>query len=56
MDNFEWESGFKPRFGLVGIDYNTLERNPRKSAWMYGEIAKRDELQSKGEVPLPVER
>jgi beta-glucosidase len=26
MDNFEWASGFGPRFGLYRIDYETLER------------------------------
>jgi beta-glucosidase len=25
-DNFEWDKGFNPRFGLVYIDYPTLER------------------------------
>jgi len=35
MDNFEWLEGFEPRFGLVGIDYNTLERKVRPSAEYY---------------------
>lgn len=39
-DNFEWEKGFAPRFGLIEIDYDTLERRPRRSAAVYGEIAK----------------
>lgn len=38
MDNFEWAQGFWPRFGLVAIDYDTLERNPRPSAALYSEI------------------
>ncbi len=25
-DNFEWDKGFKPRFGLVYVDFKTLER------------------------------
>lgn len=30
-DNFEWAEGLKPRFGLVEVDYRTLERTPRPS-------------------------
>jgi beta-glucosidase len=40
MDNFEWREGFEPRFGLVEIDYETMDRKPRPSAYMYGEICK----------------
>lgn len=41
IDNFEWSSGFWPRFGLVEIDYKTLKRRPRKSAlWFAGLIKK----------------
>ena len=38
LDNFEWDKGFWPRFGLVEIDYKTLERKIRPSAWEYKEI------------------
>ncbi len=41
MDNFEWLYGFEPRFGLVEIDYKTLERKPRKSFYAYKEIIKK---------------
>lgn len=37
-DNFEWDNGFWPRFGLVEIDYRTLERKIRPSAWEYKKI------------------
>ena len=40
MDNFEWDKGFEQRFGLIEIDYNTFERKPRKSAYVYSEIAR----------------
>ncbi|HEC96116.1 MAG TPA: glycoside hydrolase family 1 protein [Euryarchaeota archaeon] len=40
MDNFEWDKGFRPRFGLIEINYETFERIPRGSAYLYGEIAK----------------
>lgn len=39
LDNFEWEKGFGPRFGLIEVDYTTMERTPRKSLSIYGEIA-----------------
>lgn len=36
-DNFEWDSGFAPRFGLVEVDYATQRRTVRASAWNYRE-------------------
>ncbi len=40
MDNFEWSFGFSKRFGLIYIDYETLERIPKRSALYYkGKIA-----------------
>jgi beta-glucosidase len=38
LDNFEWDKGFSPRFGLVEIDYQTLERRIRPSAFVYKKI------------------
>jgi beta-glucosidase len=38
MDNFEWERGYGPRFGLVRIDYLTKARTPRQSAHRYREV------------------
>ena len=40
IDNFEWGRGFEPRFGLIEIDFKTLERKPRPSAFYYSEICK----------------
>ncbi len=31
MDNFEWALGYAPRFGLVHIDYSTLQRTIKES-------------------------
>jgi len=40
-DNFEWSSGFWPRFGLAKVDYNTKKRTLRPSAiWFAGVIKK----------------
>lgn len=39
MDNYEWVEGFKPRFGLVAIDFDDdLKRIPRPSAYVYKDI------------------
>jgi beta-glucosidase len=35
MDNFEWARGYRPRFGLVRVDYDTQERIPKASAAWY---------------------
>jgi len=44
MDNYEWLYGYEPRFGLVEIDYNTLERKPRKSFYVYKEIITKNQI------------
>jgi beta-glucosidase len=31
-DNLEWLSGFGDRFGLLDVDFSTLERTPKLSA------------------------
>ena len=31
MDNFEWAFGYDKRFGLIHVDYSTLERRPKAS-------------------------
>lgn len=44
LDNFEWDKGFWPRFGLVEVDYETLERRIRPSALAYSEICRNNRL------------
>jgi len=44
IDNFEWDKGFEPRFGLIEIDYQTLKRIPRPSARVYAEICKNNAI------------
>lgn len=44
LDNFEWNKGFWPRFGLVEIDYQTLERRIRPSAYEYKKIIEESKL------------
>lgn len=36
LDNFEWAEGYTKRFGLVHVDFDTLERTPKASARWYG--------------------
>ena len=38
MDNYEWALGFEKQFGLIKINYDTLEREVRPSAYVYKEI------------------
>ena len=45
LDNFEWNQGFEPRFGLVEVDYETLERKPRKSFYEYAKICQNNEVE-----------
>ena len=37
MDNFEWSEGYKMRFGIVHVDYETQERTPKRSALAFKE-------------------
>lgn len=40
LDNFEWDKGRWPRFGLAAVDYKTLERKLRPSAKWFGKVIK----------------
>jgi beta-glucosidase len=40
LDNFEWDKGFAPRFGLIEVDYNTYKRTIRESARKFSEVCK----------------
>ncbi len=44
LDNYEWAQGFEKRFGLVEIDYQTLERKIRPSAYVYKQIIEHNGL------------
>jgi len=41
-DNFEWDSGYYPKFGLIEIDFeNDFKRKLRPSATVYHNLIKK---------------
>ena len=42
LDNFEWTSGYRPKFGLVAVDRQTFARTVKPSARLLGSIARRN--------------
>jgi beta-glucosidase len=44
LDNFEWDKGYGPRFGLVAVDYASQRRTPRRSAYVFKEICESNGL------------
>ena len=38
IDNFEWEDGYRRRFGIVHCDFETLARTPKLSARYYADV------------------
>jgi beta-glucosidase len=41
FDNFEWNSGYRPRFGLISVDRKTFVRSPKPSASLLGQLRPR---------------
>jgi beta-glucosidase len=48
MDNFEWAEGYKQRFGLIHVNYETQARTPKDSFYWYKEV-----IAANGENLLP---
>lgn len=48
LDNFEWDKGYWPKFGLVSVDRKTMKRTLRPSAKAYSQIAKNNGFIYKG--------
>jgi beta-glucosidase len=55
MDNYEWDSGYDKRFGIVHVDYTTQQRRLKDSAkWYRDFIASWAQAQSKQVTPEAV--
>lgn len=44
LDNFEWDKGFGPRFGLIEVDYRTYQRTIRESARKFCAVCRDNRL------------
>jgi beta-glucosidase len=50
MDNFEWAHGYRRRFGLHYVDFETGRRIPKRSAAFYGSVARTGRLPAREEL------
>lgn len=44
LDNYEWDKGFGPRFGLIEVDYKTYARRIRESARKFAQVCRSGKL------------
>jgi beta-glucosidase len=44
LDNFEWDKGFGPRFGLIEVNYHTYQRTIRESGRKFAEVCLANKL------------
>jgi len=44
LDNFEWGFGYERRFGVIRVDYDTLERTIKDSGWWYAGLIQTGQL------------
>ncbi|MCS6935802.1 MAG: GH1 family beta-glucosidase [Chitinophagales bacterium] len=40
LDNFEWAEGYRPRFGIVHVDFNTQKRTVKQSGKWFSDFLK----------------
>ncbi|KAL8151684.1 hypothetical protein V2J09_021492 [Rumex salicifolius] len=43
LDNFEWRLGYTSRFGIVYVDFKTLKRYPKMSAYWFKKLLSRNQ-------------
>jgi beta-glucosidase len=56
MDNFEWAWGYWKRFGLVYVEFPTLERVPKESFYWYRDFIAQQRGRVASASPSPVTR
>ncbi|XBH22090.1 GH1 family beta-glucosidase [Jonesiaceae bacterium BS-20] len=54
LDNFEWAWGYERRFGIIRVDYDTLERIWKDSAFWYRKLAHTNELPATTDIDYAV--
>jgi beta-glucosidase len=42
LDNFEWSAGYRERFGLIHVDYQTQKRTPKDSFYWYKDVIQKN--------------
>lgn len=51
MDNFEWAWGYDMRFGLVYVDFETLQRTVKESGRWYSQVIRQNGLDPIADAP-----
>ena len=54
MDNFEWNSGYAKRFGLIYVDYASQQRTMKESAYWYRDFIQAQKILSLGNFKLGI--
>lgn len=45
LDNFEWDKGFKYRFGLIEVAYDSMVRRIKPFAYVYAQVCKENKIE-----------
>lgn len=45
LDNFEWQYGYTRRFGIVHVDFKTLERTIKQSGYWYARVCRNNRIE-----------